>query len=165
MKTKNYKQVILLALTITITAFLSVQIQLSYAQDLTIELKELDNSINQAFVNVSVIEKSGLDISSLVLRLNAASNLLSQAQNTYASGDHLSALSSIEAAQKIVEQINVDTTKLLEESLAVSRNQILISIGILIFSSAIIVISLTLFWKKFKRLYFKRLLQNKPRLP
>lgn len=162
MKIKAFLQFVIFLLIITTS--LGIQVKSSYTQDVDVQLEELNESVNQAFINVLAVEQSGGDITLLLQKLNTAGGLLAEAQNAYASGDSTTTSSNIETAQKILDQVNIEANALLEESLAISKNNTLITLLLSIFCSAIFIIILKLLWNKFKGSYTQRILGSKPEI-
>ncbi len=156
-----------LAATTTII-FLAFTILLSICTPITrasAEQEHIDtalSSINQALKNVLIAEKLGENVTQLLVKLNNAGALLSEAANTYRSGSTANVTSMAENARLLAEQVSSDAISLQTDS---SNRMQIITIQNFLFSSigaSAFVIILVFFWIQFKKNYIKKMLNSKP---
>jgi hypothetical protein len=119
-------------------------------------------SINQAFTNILAAEKGGADVTQLLSRLNDAGGLLAEAENAYQTGDLSNVNSKADSASLIAVQVNSDAVALLSRIDANSRNEFVTTLLFSIISIVVFLIVLALVWRRFKRGYYKKLLDSKP---
>jgi len=149
--------------SIIIILFLGTfQISLIAASNETTSIQAANSSINQAFSSVLTAEHTGGNVTGLLIRLNNAGALLSEAENSYQSGNLANVTSKADNAALIASQVNIDANALTTNSLRASRNQFALTVMFSIVTISVLVISLLLVWQRFKRAYHKKLLSSRP---
>jgi hypothetical protein len=125
-------------------------------------IEAADSSIDKAFANVLAAEKAGGDVTQLLARLNAAGELLADADNAYQSGNLANVTSEAESAQTLANQVSSEAINLIGASIDESQNSLVLTLFFSATGAAIFVVALLLFWRRFKREHLKRLLFLKP---
>jgi hypothetical protein len=158
------KQIItLIILLLVVTPVLSLCISTSLAQSSAdTSIQTANASINQAFTNILAAEKGGANVNQLLSRLNDAGGLLAEAENAYQTGDLSNANSKADSASLIAVQVNSDAVALLDRIDTNSRNKFITPLLFSIISIVVFLIVLSLVWRRFKRSYYKKVLDSKP---
>lgn len=152
----------------TAIAFLAFTILISICTPMTkasAEQEHIDtafSSVNQALKNVLIAEKLDANVTQLLVKLNNAGAILSEAANAYRSGLTANVTSMAENARLLAEQVSSDAISL--QTASSNRMQI-ITIQNFLFSSigaSAFVIILVFVWLQFKKNYIKKMLNSKP---
>jgi hypothetical protein len=118
---------------------------------ITLKLQSANNAVGKAFEAVLDAEKAGANVSQLLVKLNTASELLSEAQNTYNSKNTANVVAILENANQIADQVNADAINLRNDSLIKSQSDIFFTLIFSIVGAIVFGISLILVWRKLKR--------------
>ena len=119
------------------------------------------SAIYRAFDSVLEAETLGGNVTTLLQQLNTAGFLLSQAQNSFASGNATDSAEDAQKAFSIADQVNSQalSLKILAEDQSKSnifKIVTLSSVGAIVFT-----LSLLLIWRRVKSSYLKRMLDLK----
>lgn len=125
-------------------------------------ISSAEDALKQAFVAVCDAEKSGANVSSLIVKLNEAEKLLAEAELAYRNVDLDGAVSKAEACHAIANGVFVDALDLKDLALIDGRvrfsNTVIFSlIGVVVFVAGLI-----LAWMLFKSFYYRKMLKMKP---
>ena len=126
------------------------------------KLQAANNAIGKAFNAVLDAEKAGGNVTQLLVKLNIAGELLTQAENLYRSGWTANVTSMAGNSALIADQVTNDALSLQNAAADRSQNIFILT---LIFSFAgafIFIIFLMFMWRRFKSSYVKKLLGFKP---
>ena len=127
-------------------------------------ISEAERSMAQAYEAVLDAERFGADVSGLLVRLNDAAALLSEARMVFDVGDFEEATRFAESTSKAVYAV-VDDAELLEieaKNAQVHRSWWLMVISAL--GVSVVVVASLLGYGFFKRRYYRRLSKMKPRV-
>jgi hypothetical protein len=151
--------IILLVVTPLSSLYISTALAQSSADT---SIQTANASINQAFTNILAAEKGGANVNQLLSRLNDAGGLLAEAENAYQTGDLSNVNSKADSASLIAVQVNSDAVALLNGIEANNRNKFITPFLFSIISIVVFLIVLALVWRRFKRGYYKKVLDSKP---
>lgn len=151
----------LTALLVTLLAILSLQ-TIVQAQDEAANINSANNAINQAFAQVQKAEKAGGDTSSLLLQLNSAAYLLSEAENSYRVGNTTQAASETSQAISIANSVQSKAADLAKSSSQAGENGFLATISLSVIGIVLVAVGLYYGWRYFKKTYMKKILTYKP---
>ena len=125
-------------------------------------LVDAESSLASAYVAVAGAEEAGANVSELIVKLEAAGNLLAEANNSYMLGDYDEAYSyavncsdTVEGLASEASGLKLNAERAYGEGLRLTAA--LSSGGLIV----LFVLSLY-FWKFLKERYFKRVLKMKP---
>lgn len=159
LKSKYSITIICVFLFVAMLSFYPLPIK---ANSETASLTEANFSLNQAFNNALTAEKLGANVTEILGKLRTAGELLSQAENSYNSGNIANVTALAENARFIADQVNNEALTLQTTAVNVSHN---VFVQTLFFSSvgAVIFVAVLMFvWRRFKSSFLKRLLDLKP---
>lgn len=126
------------------------------------KLQEANTAVGQAFNAVLDAEKAGGNVTQLLTKLNTAGTILADAQNALNSVNTANITSNLENARQIANQVNDDALILRNVSLVGSQNSFLLTLSFSILGSVAFGFSLLIVWRRFKRVFIKKLLCTKP---
>jgi CHASE3 domain sensor protein len=127
------------------------------------KLQTANTAVEQAFNSVLDAEKAGTNVTQLLTKLNAAGELLADAENDYNSGINVENVTFMaENATKIAQQVNLDALNLRDNSLLESQNRIQYTVLFSIVGAIVFVIFLFLIWRRFKRSHLIKVLGMRP---
>lgn len=131
----------------------------AFAQTNTVssKLQVADDAVNQAFGLVLDAERSGANGSNLLIQLNVAANLLSQAENAYRIGDNKTASADAGNVVLIAQHVSTEAQSLKQEVAVSSQNAFWFPIVFSVGSSVVFVLVLFFGWRRFQRNYVKKL--------
>lgn len=155
------KSVICILIVVSATAFLSCYVAPVQAGS---EVDIIDNAttaMNQAFNNVLAVETLGANVTTLLSRLNTAGQLLSQAQNSYYSGNTADVAINAQNAYSIASQVNSQALSLQMLAEDQTKSNIIQTIAFSSVGAIVFVLILLLIWRHVKSAYFKKLLDMK----
>jgi hypothetical protein len=152
---------IMFGLLLLILAMTAMQLTNAQTTDPSVSLQAANVAINQAYTNVQALENTGQNVSQLIARLSTAGDLLSQAENSYKSGDLTNVASKADGAALTAAQVNSDATAILRTTNG-SQNSLLTTIALSAIGIAVIILILALVWRRLKRNYYKKILSLKP---
>jgi hypothetical protein len=155
------KLLICLLFTVSATAFLSCYIAPVHANAEFVNFDNATSAISQAFNNVLAVETLGGNVTTLLSRLNTAGQFLSQAQNSYFSGNTTGAVENIQNAYSLANEINNQALALQTAAANQSNLTIIQTIALSTVGAVIFVLILLAVWRRIKISYFKRLLDSK----
>lgn len=138
------------------------QTSLIAASNETTSLQAANSLINQAFASVLTAEHAGANVTGLLIRLNNAGELLSEAENSYENGNLANVTSKADNAAMIATQVSNDANNLTVSSLSASKDQFILTLVFSVVTIIVLIISLLLIWRRFKRAYYKKLLGSRP---
>ena len=127
-------------------------------------ISEAEQSMAQAYEAVLDAERVGADISGLLVRLNDAAVLLSEARMAFDVGDFEEATRFAESTSEIGYEV-VDEAELLE--IEANNAQVHRSWWFLVISAlgvSVVLVASLLGYEYFKRRYYRRLSKMKPRV-
>ena len=127
-------------------------------------ISEAELSMVQAYEAVLDAESADADVSGLLVRLNDAAALLSEARMTFDVGDFDEAAGYAESTSEVVYEI-VDEVELLEIEVANARvysSWVFLVISVL--GVSVVVVASVFGYSFFKRRYYRRLSKMKPRV-
>ena len=125
-------------------------------------LQTANNSLGQAFNSVLDAEKAGGNVTQLLAKLNSAGNILADAQNALNSGNSENITSNVENVLQMANQINEDALNLRNVSLVESQNSLWLTLIFSFVGAGVFSLSLLFVWRRFKRVFIKKLLETKP---
>jgi len=143
-------------------SFLSELSVFAQTDIITLKLQSANNAVGRAFEAVLDAEKAGANVSQLLVKLNTAGELLSEAQNTYNSKNTSNVTAIVENAHQIADQVNADAINLRNDSLIKSQNNILFTLIFSIVGAIVFGILLVLVWRKISHAHVKKTLEMKP---
>ncbi len=150
-------------LILTLLVFLLVSVIAMAAANGTAEsIASADSAVQMAFKNVLSAQNAGVNVTSLIDRLNIAGGLLAEAENEQRSGSSINVTTKTNNALVIANQVNDDAINLLNTQSVNSRNNFWLTISFSTVGGCIFVILLALAWKRFKRRFINKLLEMKP---
>ena len=97
---------------------------IAQTDQITSMLQTANNSLGQAFNSVLDAEKTGGNVTQLLIKLNTAGTILADAQNALNSGNTENITSNIENVLQMANQINDDAINLRNVSLLQSQNSL-----------------------------------------
>lgn len=151
---------------VSLIALLSISIcvlvQPAFCQDEPQSLEIANSSVNIAFEAVLSAEKAGADVTGLLAQLNVAADLLTNAENSYRSGDMNSIESNTDQAVVIARQVTAQAATLEQSATEANQNAILTSVVFTIIGSVIFVLVLLLVWQEFEKRYYEKIMRSKP---
>jgi hypothetical protein len=136
-------------------AFLSCYFAPVYASSEVESINNATTVINQAFNSVLAAEKLGANVTTLLSRLNTAGQLLSQAQNSYFSGNTADVAKNAQNAYSIASQINSQALSLKRLAENQSESNVIQTIALSSVGAIVFVLILLLIWRHVKSSYFK----------
>ncbi len=126
------------------------------------KLLAANHSVEQAFNAVLNAEKAGGNVTQLLLKLNTAGQLLTEAQNAYNSGTTTNVTANTEKVRQIAGQVNAAAITLRSVSLVESQNTFWLTLIFSVVGAIIFGISILFAWRRFKRSLIKKLHYMKP---
>jgi len=150
---------ILLAFSTLATAGVCLAVSESEAE---LKIGEAETAVSSAYVAVLEAEKSGADVSGLLINLTYGGNFLAEAQMCYRNGDFGNAVYNADLSVRSVEGLVGEAGQL--KALAMDEYkervfQTLASSGVAV---VVTVLGSVVGWLLFKRRYFEKVLKMKP---
>lgn len=140
----------------TILLFLLI-LPLFYPASLVTGQNDILEASNEAVVNafntLLVAEKEGADVTILVSRLNDASALLSEAENSLRNGDDITANEQASAALTIARQVTATAQSAKDQAISTTNTVFWSTLGLTIISLFILVFIMVFIWRLIKRRY------------
>lgn len=136
----------------------------SNPQDAFSVVSEAEQLIALAYEAVLDAEKVGANISGLLVSLNNASELLSEACMAFEDGDFEAAIQFSGLASGVGNEVMDDAEKLEVEARYAGANRFVWSIVGSVLGVALVVCASFWFYRTFKRRYYARLLKSRPRV-
>jgi len=121
-----------------------------------------DNALKRAFEAVLEAEKSGVNVSSLMVKLNEAGGLLAEAENAYRIGNFSEAVSKAEQCSLVADGVVGEALSLKSSALADAQKAVLQTLTFSWVGGAAFLAVLFFVWGWFKRAYAEKLLKMKP---
>lgn len=148
-------------IVVSATAFLSCYVPPVQASSEVDIIDNAANAMNQAFNNVLAAETLGVNVTTLLSRLNTAGQLLSQAQNSYYSGNTADVAINAQNAYSIASQVNSQAVSMQMLAEDQTKSNIINNIAFSLIGAIFFVLSLLLIWRHVKSSNLKRLLDMK----
>jgi hypothetical protein len=126
------------------------------------KLQVVNTAVNQAFNAVLDAEKAGGNVTSLLSQLNVAENDLAQAENSYRTGDFKTAVARADSVLLIAQQVTASAQDAKQTARVSGENAFWSTITFTVIGVFVFVLILFLVWRRTKRGYIKRLLEEKP---
>jgi len=121
-----------------------------------------NSAVGQAFNAVLDAENAGGNVTQLLVKLNIAGELLSNAQNIFNSGNPANVTSMLESVTQMAEQINGEAINLRNVSVVESQNSFWLTLIFSTVGAVVFSIFLLFVWRRFRRSFMKKLLGLKP---
>lgn len=118
----------------------------------------------QAFNSILNAEKAGANVTGLISQLNDAEGILAQAENSYRTGDYSTAATQADSILPLAQQVTLEAQHAKQTAIDSSQNALWSTITLTVTGVLVFVLSLFLVWRRFKRIYIKRLSEAKPEL-
>jgi hypothetical protein len=126
------------------------------------KLQAANTAIDGAFNAVSDAEKAGANVTGLLAQLNIAASDLSQAENSYRSGDSNTAAVQADNVLPIAQEITASAQNAKQTASVSSQNGFWFTNAFSEIGAPIFVLALFLAWRKIKRDYMNKLPGLKP---
>jgi di/tricarboxylate transporter len=152
----------LLVILILSTGILSVYPTIAQTDQTTSKLQLANTAVNQAFNAVLDAEAVGANMTRLLVQINYADSLLSQAENSYRTGDFSTAATKAESLLPIAQQIATSAQNAKQNAVISSQNAFWLTIAFTIIGIVMLIEVLFLVWLWLKRRYIKNLSEAKP---
>jgi len=154
-----------MVLLLTLSSILIFSVSASSNQEVAIsKIYEAEKSMRQAYEAVLDAEEAGANVSGLLVKLNDAVGLLSEARVAFEAGNFEEATGLASLCMEVCGRAGSQAEKLrVEANYAHGNMSFWISIGS-VFSVSIVVCASLLGYRYFKRWYYRRLLKMKPRV-
>ncbi|UCH70543.1 MAG: hypothetical protein JSV29_00740 [Candidatus Bathyarchaeota archaeon] len=153
-----------IGLVFTLSSILAVSASTSNLQDAFSVVLEAEQLIVQAYEAVLDAERVGADVSGLLVRLNNASELLSEACMAFEAGDFEEAIRFSGLACGVGREVVDDAEKLEVEAGYAGANRFVWSLAGSVVGVALVVCASFWVYRGFKRRYYARLLKSRPRV-
>jgi hypothetical protein len=128
----------------------------------TFTIAGADAAVRLAFNATLNAEAAGANVSGLIVRLNEAGNLLTNAEIANSTGNLTEAESLAGQCVGIAENVTNDAKVLRSSELAKAGPIFNDTLAFSVVSIGVFVAALTLFWRRFKRNYVSKTLRMKP---
>jgi len=127
-----------------------------------LKLQTANNAIDSAFNAVMDAEKAGANVTGLLVKLNVAADDLSQAENSYQSGDFNAAAVQADSVLPIAQEVTTSAQNAQQTSSVSNQNGFWFTIAFSEIGATLFVLVLFLAWRKIKSNYMKKLPGLKP---
>jgi len=125
-------------------------------------LIDAENDLASAYVSVAEAEDGGADVSELMVKLEFAASLLSDAGNSYRLGDYDKAYSYAVNCSNTVNGIISEASSLIEEAEQVYKERLFATVAMSSAGLGVLFVLSLFAWRFLKKKYFKRVLEMKP---
>lgn len=130
------------------------------SQDVATAITTAEKALQAAFVNVSDTERAGVNVSSLLSRLDEVGAALTMAETEANSGNYSEAMSQAAAGEALAEGVSREAIAL-KNGAGDSFSILIIFLSSFAVAGVFLVI-LALTWLLFKRYYFRKLSESRP---
>jgi len=163
---KNLASFFVLAFTVALVlGFVSRMSLQAYAQpDESAKLAEAENAVLEAFLAVHSAQDQGGNVTDLVVRLNAAGELLAAANIAFRSGDYYNASLLADECMVEVDGIVNDAVALKSEVESAGIDMMNLSILAASVGLSVLFVAGLLGWRFLKGFYLRRSLRMRPRV-
>ena len=161
-KRSNILDKILLSTLMLSLCFLCVFPAVAQTDQQSSKLQAADTAVNQAFNAVFDAEKSGANVTNLLVQINTAQGILAQAENSYRNGDSNTVSTQADSVLAIAQQITNQAQDAKQNAIVSSQNDFWSTIGLTAIGIFVFVLALFLVWRRFKRNYIESLSKAKP---
>jgi hypothetical protein len=127
-----------------------------------IELQSANIAVGKAFNAVLDAEKAGANVTNLLAQLNVAQGILTQAENSYRTGDTNTAASQADSVLPITQQVTMAAQNAKQTAIVSSQNAFRLTIAFTVVGMIMFLEILFLAWVWFKRNYIKNISEAKP---
>jgi hypothetical protein len=129
-----------------------------------LKLQAANNAVGQAFNAVLGAERAGANVTGLLAQLNVAGDVLAQAENSYRSGYYNAAGIQADRVLPLAQAITISAQDARHTASVYGPNAFLLTIAFTGIGASVFVWVLFLVWRRFKRVYLKKLLGSKPQV-
>lgn len=126
------------------------------------KLQAANNAIDSAFIAVMDAEKAGANVTGLLSQLNVAANDLSQAENSYRSGNSNAAAVQADSVLPITQEVMTSAQNTKQTASVSSQNGFWLTVAFSEIGAPLFLLALFLAWRKIKRDYMNKLPGLKP---
>jgi hypothetical protein len=160
----NIKQSTVALLIILALSFCVLSVQEAGAQtdQASSKMQAADDAVNQAFNAVLDAEKAGANVTDLLVQINAAQNILAQAENSFRTGDSNTAAAQADSVLPIAQQVTLDAQNAKQTATTSNQNAYWSTIALTIIGVFVFILVLILVWRRFRQSYIDRLSEAKP---
>jgi len=130
--------------------------------DASASVGEADVAVRQAFNATLDAERAGANVSGLILRLNEAGEILTEAEMALGTGNSSEAASKAVQCIGIAESVKGDAVVLKASALDEAQTVFWMSLTFSVVGIAVFVVVLMLVWRWFKGGYVRKMLGMKP---
>lgn len=127
-------------------------------------VSEAEQSLTQAYKAVRDAEIVGANISGLLTRLNHAAGMLSEAKMAFDVGNFEEAVHLAETSNEVGRLVESETESLKGEAVYTSLAKLQVFIGGSVLAVSFVLFASLLCYRYFKRRYYRRLLEMKPKV-
>ena len=152
----------LLALLVLSVCLFSVHTVVAQQSSAVSKLQAAGDAVSQAFNAVSDAEKAGVNVTGLVNRLNGAADLLAQAEIAYNNGDLAGTSAKADSVLPIAQEVGSSAQAAESTASANAQFGFWLAFGIFVGGSIVFVSVLFVVWRRFKKNYYKNLVDTKP---
>jgi hypothetical protein len=135
---------------------------LAQIDDTSAKMNSVSSAIDQAFNSVLSAEKTGANVTGLIEQLNAATDLLARAENSYRTGDTSATANYADQAVPIAQQVKAQATGLKNSAVSSKQNNFVFTVVFVVMGSEVFILSLLFVWRLVKKRYVNEMLESKP---
>ncbi len=147
---------------LTLSACVEIHFGAAQTDAIQVNLQTANNRLNQAFSDVVEAEKAGANVTSLLVQLNGAADLLAQAENTYRSGDITDVQAKVDSVVATAGQVSSLAQTAQTDAKASGQTGLVLTVAFSAVGSIVLVFVLFWVWRILKGSYIKRIGDMKP---
>lgn len=127
-----------------------------------LRIEEAETAVSLAYVAVLEAEKSGADISGLLMNLTYGGNFLAEAQMCYRNKDFGGAVYHADLSVQTVVDLEEEAEQLKASAIAENKKRRVLTVTTSGVAVVVIVLGSAVGWLLLKQFYFKKVLEMKP---
>ena len=142
--------------------FLSASPAIGQTELASLKMQRANEAIGQAFNGTLSAEKAGANVTGLLEKLNVATGLLAQAENSYRTGDTNAAANYADQAVPIAQQVKAQATAVKNSALSSKQNAFVFTVVFVVIGSEVFILALLFVWRLVKKRHINEMLESKP---